>query len=204
MVKKKEHGVTSVDFAPNTSIKVELSQSDLISVIMADQIEIWEKELKEAEQKLTDFDTDFKPDEIFNAGIGKIIRDRCGIFGTIEMQYKSSYLGFRRSNNYPVQVGARQDLNGIDVSISYQIPPDMVKKLMKSELDLLENKEKERVALVSDIVRIQELIDNQSRFESKIRAEITRKILNEGGNEGLSKNLDAMRVAIFSNQKLLK
>jgi hypothetical protein len=204
MTKRKAQESTPVGFVPNTSVKVELTQSDLISVIMMDQIEIWEKELKEAEQKLSDFDSVFNPDKIFNDGIAKIVREKCGTFGAIEINNPgNTYVSFNRSN-YPIQVSARQKMNGVEINIDYQIPNGMVKELMKEDLKLLKSKEEERVALVNDIVRIQDLIDNQSRFESKIRAGITRKILNEQGNGDLSQNLEAMRIAIFSDKKLLK
>jgi hypothetical protein len=204
MTKKKEQEVTQLEFVPNTSINVELSQSDLISVIIQDQIEIWENELKEAEQKLSDFDSEFKQDLVFSEGIRKIVQEKCGILGSLELEARISYSSFKRNIHYPVQLGARQNLNGIEIGISYQIPAQLVQKAMHAELSLLEAKEKERTALVSDIIRIQELIDNQSRFESKIRAEITRKILKEGGNEKVASNLEAMRIAIFSDKKLLK
>lgn len=206
MAKKKSGEAQLVEFVPNTSINVELSQSDLISVIMNDQIEIWEKELEEANKKLSDFDASFKPDDIFLEGIKKIVREKTGAFGTVEIGVTPGYANFRNYGQYghDTQVGTVVVTNGIKIHLSFNIPTSIVKDSMKAELKFIETKDEERNAIINDIVKLQENIDNQSRSESKIRASISKKILAQQGNENVIENLKAMRESIFSDKKLLK
>lgn len=207
MTKKKSGKTDAVSFVPNTSINVELSQSDLISVIMNDQVEIWEKELENENEKLSQFDKEFNPQTVFADGIKRIVREKAGVFGTIELNDGSiNYRGYLNDNNdrYGTNVGARLDLNGIQVDVSFNIKNKIIKESMAGELKLLEDKAKQRKTILDAIVKLQENIDNQARFESKIRAAISKKILAQQGNENVLENLKAMRESIFSEVKLLK
>lgn len=208
MAKKKSSGEAQlVEFVPNTSINVELSQSDLISVIMSDQVEIWEKELEEENQKLSKFDSEFNPNTVFTEGIKRIIREKAGVFGTIELDGRGiNYRNFLSDSHehYGTSLSARMNLNGIQIGIAFNIKHKMIKDSMPEELKLLKTKSEERNAILSAIVKLQDNIDNQSRFESKIRASISKKILTQQGNETVLENLKAMRESIFSDRQLLK
>lgn len=201
-MKKKEK--PEAGLIPNPSINVELSQSDLISVIISDQVSEWETKLEEANAALNKFDSEFHPNSLITQGLKRIISEKCGVYGGLEISGIPNYQNFLiEEKGYPLNIGASTNVNGIQIHVSYQIPFPIIISDMKSEIKVLKDKLEERKKILNEIISLQENIDNQSRYESKIRSNIAKRILADQGNTDLLNNLENMRKSIFSDKKLL-
>lgn len=204
----------------NPVLEAKLSQSDLVSIVVNEQLEIYETLKAELQEKANIAKE--KVQEILKDIIMLKIPKALSTYGEIDKEKLSNQClqgnlsdtildiiepATNKSHGYPPQFSfsivnitkksALTVQNSASVTLTFD---DKFKNVFKKELTTLAAAKKVKKEINTELVEVLNKIANMSRTESKIRAEIAKRLLNattEG--QGLSNQLETLRKNIFEN-----